>query len=309
MTAAGLPTVQGPGTRKLPRLWRGYLTGTNRGRLWLRMKEGREGVRGCALFLDQMLGQSVIRLEGSRSDRNVELRILSFQSLAPLAANPLDGRVKFELAEDLKSATGTWHTDIGTNGSGSVSLGGLPGSFQARLAAARLRFFWRRHLPSLYTLLVGLLVALAASERAKLSTPILILILVPAPYVFRRHIAELIHAFRLRRLGPVEFREQGPVSAEVRAAISTATQEAVRFALTDGYFVPRTKQVLLSLVQSRTLTRPDFEKLCAGLGITDENVEATWQALLVAGCATVDERGLTNSPYGLRYAQHLLGLA
>jgi len=64
---------------------------------------------------------------------------------------------------------------------------------------------------------------------------------VPAPYVFRLRILRLIQAFKLRRIGPLEFdHEQNPVSGEVSRVIAEHVQESVRSLLLDGFLVPRT---------------------------------------------------------------------
>ncbi len=299
--------IESSNLRKLPKRWKGYLAGTNRGRIWLRLRERPTRVEGHALFFDQVLGHAVIRLEGQRHGRTLELRILSFQGLAPPGASPLDGDVKFELADDLRSATGTWHTDVGTQGTGWVRARGAPGSFLTRSVFARLRFLWRRHLPPVYALFVGTLAVLGSLERIKLSTPVLVLILVPAPYVFRRHIAHLIQAFKLRRLGPVELGEQSPINPQLGNLVRQQVEGTVRLMLLDGFFVPRTKALLAWLASKGSVTKQEFDQMASVFGVAPDNVETTRSVIVEFGCAMLTNDVVAITPWGRRYVAHLAG--
>lgn len=305
-----MASEQSPATIALGRVtyWSGYLNGTNRGRVLIRMCSKADRVFTAGLLQDNRFGPARIEANGPINGNTANLRILSVQSRAPI--DPLDGLIDIKFSPDGTTAEGTWSTDAGAAG-------------HCRLVKTKylyLRWCWKsfsaaigrclhRNKARIYLVLILALACLSIFKKIDLRYPSLALILLIAIYAFEDQIVHLIEVFRLKKFGPVEFREQGPLSPEIKAAIAGASPQANRFALTDVSFALRTKLVLLSLVQRVSISRADFEKLAASLGITDEYVERTWQALIVTGCASVECDRMIISQYGIQYGQHLLGLA
>src|SRR5215471_17699877 len=102
--------------KRVEGIWIGYIQGTNRGKVLLRIKRSANTANGLTaegILYDEQFGVTEARLSGQTSGDKAELRILEVRGFAPLV--PREGQVVLNLKED-GSAEGQWQTDIGTSG-------------------------------------------------------------------------------------------------------------------------------------------------------------------------------------------------
>ena len=300
MTSNNSPT-------KLRKYWRGYLTGTNRGTVLLRLKQNGEKVCAKAVVLDHQFGPAVVWLNGTLSGAKLELRFADYRSEAPI--RPLDGTVILNINEESGIAEGTWQTDIGTSGVCRLHSSSLNQScWGLRLAAARLRQFIFKWAATIYLLFVLAIAIANLRGIVQLSWPVLVLLLLPAPFLFASDLARLIAVLRgvgVRKLGPLEL-DQNPPPSEIVAMLRQHTQDAVAFFVFDNVFVLRTKLLLILLTQRHSINRTEYNALATGLGVPIDNIEMTLDAILSSRCARLEGCNVVADDLGLRYANHLL---
>lgn len=289
---------------KATRFWEGYISGTNRGLALLRVKQDGNNLKAKTILNEQGFGSSLLDFTGILQGNHGEFRLIRSRSIAPFV--PLDGEIKIDFHEDTRTATGTWHTDIGTWGSVNLRLiSGWRTNWWLRLAVSHLRFFWYRYAAFVYAFILIAVAGLSVFEICKVSYPALILFLIPAPFLFRTQISTLIQLYRLRKAGPFEFETQIPPPEVVRQFIGQQIEERLRFLILDGFFVPRTKAILLWLARNQPVTRSQFNAFASSIGVAPDNVQVTWEAILFSGCASYSEDRLTLSELGWRYINHL----
>jgi hypothetical protein len=301
MTSNDAPT-------KLKMFWRGYLTGTNRGTILLRLKQNGGKVCAKAVVLDHQFGPAVVWLNGTLSGAKLELRFADFRSEAGI--RPLDGTVILNINEESGIAEGTWQTDIGTSGVCRLHASSLNLlCWGLRLVAARLRQLIFKWAATIYLLFVLAIAIANLSGIAQLSWPVLVLLLLPAPFLFASDLARLIAVLRgvgVRKLGLLEL-DQNPPPSEIVEMLRQQTQETVTFFLCDNFFVLRTKLLLILLAQQRSVDRAEFNALATGLGVPNDNIETTWNAILSSRCAKLEGSNvIMATDLGLRYTNHLV---
>lgn len=147
-------------------------------------------------------------------------------------------------------------------------------------------------------------------SKVQVSYPNVVLLLIPAPYIFRRQLAELVQLFRasgVRKFGPLEF--QPLLTEDIRRVITQLiaqhVQETVAFVVLDGFLVVRTKLALIWLNQNQAVDRAQFNGYATAIGIAADNLDATWDALIVSGCCTLVEGRLAITDFGRRYVAYL----
>lgn len=148
--------------------------------------------------------------------------------------------------------------------------------------------------------------ALSIFDICKVSYPALILILIPAPFLFRAQISALIQIYRLRKAGPFEFGTQSPPPEDIRNFISQQIEERLKFLILDGFFAPRTKAILFWLASNQSVIRSQFDTFASSIGVPPDNIQITWDAILFSGCAFYSENKMILSQLGWRYINHLL---
>lgn len=157
----------------------------------------------------------------------------------------------------------------------------------------------------MYAAILLIVAVLNLFKIVELSYPSLILLLIPAPYVFRNYFAELLTAYRVRKIGPVELEPQNPATEDVRRVIAQQVQETVRFVVLDGFFVLRTKLMLIWLNQQQAVDRAQFNAYGTLIAVPTDNFDATWNALIQSGCASLVGERLTITELGRRYVAYL----
>ena len=281
------------------------MSGTNRGYLAVRLEQSGDVLSGKALLRDQEFGTTVVAFSGKLSGSQAELRLSDFLGSAPIT--PLYGELKLNFDKDLQSAEGSWQTDIGTQGTCKLWPAKVARSlWQLRLAGSNGRIFLRRYGAAVYTATLFVVAVLNLVKVFEISYPSLILLLVPVPYVFRKYLVELINAYRVRRIGPVELEPQNPLTEDIRRVIAQQVQETVAFVALNGFLVLRTKLILIWLSQNPAVDRALFNGYAAAIGVPADNLDATWSALISSGCAALTGERLTITDLGRRYVAFLI---
>src|SRR6266852_9515611 len=99
---------------KIGQFWKGYVSGTNRGKVKARITLKADTIQAKVILEDQAFGPAIISLGGKMTGENAELRLTDFCGLAPLS--PLDGRLTLKFENNFQNAQGAWESDIGTRG-------------------------------------------------------------------------------------------------------------------------------------------------------------------------------------------------
>ena len=95
----------------------GYLTGTNRGKIYGNFLPQKDYVIAKIIFQDQELGPSIIELKGRFNNSRGEFEIIDFtrpEHIIPYF--PLDGNLEINLDLSAEIGSGSWKTEIGTYG-------------------------------------------------------------------------------------------------------------------------------------------------------------------------------------------------
>ena len=291
-------------------IWRGYLAGSNRGRIAVRLRQKGKNLESRAVFFDYQFGPVLVPLRGRLEGRKAEFRLLGFIGFAPLL--PLDGQLSITFDENFKAAEGTWSTDIGTSGVCKLERANESRlKWHYRLTRIKLGWFVQQWRGTIYALLLVVVAAAAMTQRVQLSVVSLILLLLPAPFLFSHHLARLIgifHGSGIRKIGPIEF-DQNPPTAEIVAVATQQAHENAAFAQLNQFFVLRTKIVLAILAHGNGMSLAEFGQLAGSFGVPAENVETTLRAILQTGCAQVVEGRVIPTEWGRRYVQRGLRLA
>jgi hypothetical protein len=295
--------------KKLTGIWRGYISGTNRAVIFVRFQHKDVGLKAQAVVLDHQFGPSIIRLSGSIENQKAQLRLLSFLGHAPL--RPLDGQISLTLDEKFSTAEGNWSTDIGTTGTCKLLRSNESDlRWYWRLRRIRLGWFVMRWRNTVYCAVLLCVAVAALTQRVQISWQSLILLLLPAPFLFSPHLARLagiLQIARVKKIGPIEF--QIPATPEILAAANPQGQESVVINQLNQFFALRTKVLLAVLAHSNGMPVSDFSQLARSFGVPDENLEITMKAIIQMGCAQLTDNKIIPTAWGQRYVRFGLRLA
>lgn len=293
---------------KRRRYWEGFVSGTNRGRAFAVISGKEQAIKASVLLLDQVLGPTTIQFTGARNEDKIRLHLVRFKPSFRFA--PLDGSLDLDIENDGKTARGRWSTDIATSGDAIFRRATW---FQVRLPirklASGIRFQWYRWFPMAYCVGLVTLAVFALLQQITVAWQPFLLLLIPAPLLFQRHLVSLIQGLRVKKAGPIEFETQKPVEqvfSAVVAAIPGLVEEHLAFRDLDQLFVPRTKLLLLRLAQEGELSLNKFEQLALEVGVPKDNLNNTTIALLSSGCASFSADRISITVRGRDYARHLI---
>jgi hypothetical protein len=288
----------------LPRFWTGYLSGTNRGRVYVALDQTGDTLTATALFHDAVFGASVLTLAGALTAHQARLQILGVRGVAPV--QPLDGHLTLDFSEDRTAAAGAWQTDIGTQGLCRLRVAPWgPARWVVHHAAATGAVWGRRALPGLGLVVLTGVVALALYHRVDLSLPVLLLLLVVTLLVLPRQVKGVLDTFGITRVGPVEFERQQPLPVDLRAVQQYIEAQAA-FLFFETQFVVRTKLLLQIVAWDGAITLDNFAAVAAAIGVAADNVDATRTVLLASGCLALSDRLLLPTSLGYQYLGYLL---
>jgi hypothetical protein len=246
---------------------------------------------------------------GNVEDQKAQLRLLRFLGHAPFVA--LDGQVTFTLDEKGNTADGNWSTDIGTAGICKlIRTDEWDWRWHWRLRRIRLGWFIMRWRNTVYCVALLCVAVAALTQRVQISWQSLILLLLPAPFLFSPHLARLagiLQIARVKKIGPIEF--QIPPTPEILAAANPQGQESVAINQLNQFFALRTKVLVAVLAHSNGMPASDFSQLSRSLGVPEENLETTLKVIIQMGCAQLVENKIIPSAWGQRYVRFGLRLA
>lgn len=277
--------------------------GTNRGVAIARISQKGQNLDCTAIIHDQEFGPSKAVFTGTLTDTHADLRLIDYQGGAEL--NPVKGQLILEFDPEFRHAKGKWSTDIGTTGTCELHAINTSTFFWCwRLLWLHVRLLLKRYGAVLYSIMLFMVAVSGILDILELSYPALLLLLIPAPYVFKSYILELIHELRIKKLGPIELEQPLP---DIRQLISAQVQEALYFSFLDGFLVPRTKLILLWLRENQPVSRQKFNAYATAIGVPKDNLDATWSALISTRCATLQDDGtLILTEAGRRYIEYML---
>lgn len=287
------------GSHRLNPFWKGHLTGTNRGRVTLRFDQDKESIQSQVILDDFQFGPTRLELTGKLSGKRAALRLTDFQGKAPV--RPLNGQLILNFDADYKSAKGRWITDIGTQGTVRIFANSFSRPRWTALSTARrLQLFFTANARALYLAFIFAVAILGLVGVFNLSSILFVLLLVPAPVIFKNDLVELIRGLRERKTGSVEL-EQSPPTETMRPLISQKVKDTLRFQALDEYLVPRTRIVLNWLADGRVQSRADFHAYAQSIGIPLNNVEVTLEALNASGCVEIQDEKIKITDFGTQY--------
>jgi hypothetical protein len=297
-------------TTNISGIWRGYLSGTNRGEIFVRFQQCGNLLKADALALDFQFGPTIAQLQGKLEGHKAEMRFLRFRADAPII--PLDGQVTFAFDDKIQTADGNWSTDIGSTGVCKLlRTAEWEVRWHWRLRRIRLGWFVKRWRNTAYCAFIFFVAVAAMRLRVQMTWQTLILLLLPAPFLFSPHLARLLSVFqsaKVKKIGPIEI-EQFPPSPEIIAASSQNVQESVAFHELNRFFVLRTKILMGVLAHGNGMTLADFGQYARAFGVAPENIEMTLAAILQTGCAQLANQTISPTPWGQRYVRFGLRLA
>ncbi len=260
--------------------------------------------------MDFQFGPTITQMVGKLEGQKADMRFLRFRGEGPIL--PLDGQVGFTVDDKIQSADGNWSTDIGSTGICKLlRTDEWEVRWYWRLRQIRLGWFVKRWRNSGYCAFIFFAAVAALQVRIQLTWQTLILLLLPAPFLFSPHLARLLGVFqsaRVKKIGPIEI-EQVPPSPEIIAASGQNVQESVAFQELNRFFVLRTKILMGVLAHGNGMTLVDFGQYARAFGVAPDNLEMTLSAILQTGCAQLANQTISPTPWGQRYVRFGLRLA
>ncbi len=299
--------------QRIPSFWRGYITGTNRGRVWLRIRTRRRGTTANAVLFDHQWGPTLLGFTNGQLSENslLQLRLTTIHVSAP--AIPLDGQATIPLPAGARSeSVGSWWTDIGSSGVlviRPISFGWLQW-MAAKTGAVALRFF-PGTLRLLYVVGLFSLGILGTRGVLQLSAWELVLMLLPGPFLLRPQIKAILVDLGVSKAGPLEFKQQIPPTmgmperpSEVEGVVPNAQQDTAYLAALDEFFAPITKSLLrtLSLLPDG-MEIPQFIKTAKSLRVQEANIPTILHAITSTGVAQLRDGRVILTDLGRAWLQ------
>lgn len=288
---------------QIEKFWKGYISGTNRGKVILSMKGSENTLNAEGILFDQRYGPSVFKLSGSIEGNSAKVNIGEFQSF--LAVSPLDGEINLTFTPDYKSAEGNWKSDIGTTGSLKInSFSNSQFKWMITWWSSKLQIFLSRKLKFLFVLFYLVIIFLSLLGTIEISFVLLILFFTPGLYIFRHEIRDLINVLEFKKIAGAEFQEKNPNLASVSKSYPLSTKIG-KFLNLDRFFVPKTKLLLLWLYGQDSVEVEKLLKYARFINIVDKDISNTAVALEESGCITFKDGKVILLDFGKKYIEHL----
>ena len=297
---------------KISGIWQGYLSGTNRAKVVVRIQAIGNGLKGKAIAFDHQFGSTIADLDGKLDGQKAHVRLLNIHARAPMVA--LDGEIMLNFDEAFTVADGNWSTDLGTAGMCKIMRSNeWDVHWFWRLRRIKLGWFIMRWRNTVYCIFLLAVAVAALLQRVQIAWQTLILLLLPAPFLFSPHMGRLLavfHGAKVKKIGPIELEQTSP-SPEVLAAASPNVQESVAFNELNRFFVLRTKILMGILAHGNGMSLAEFSQYTRAFAVAPENVEMTLAAILQTGCAQLveDNKKIIPTAWGQRYVRFGLKLA
>lgn len=289
---------------QIENFWKGYISGTNRGKIILSMEGSERTLNGKGILFDQKYGPSTFRLSGSIEGRSGKMNMDEFQGF--FGVPPLDGEVNLTFTTDYKSAEGNWKSDIGTAGSLKIdSFSNSQFKWMRTWYWNKLQIFLSRNLKILYGLFYLIIIIISLSRAIEISFVLLILLFTPGLYIFRYEIRGLIEALGLKKIAGAEFQERKPTLAPAPTPYSSLSTEIDKFLYLDGFFVPKTKLLLLWFGDKNSVEVAQLINYALLIGIADNNISNTAEALENTNCIAFKDKKYKLSDFGKKYIKNI----
>lgn len=284
----------------LPEFWKGHVSGSNRGLIVIRLTCSGGVCRGAAVLHDHLFGVTTFRIEGALQGSQAQLQIREFRSLS--FGSSLSGQVAVNFNSELTKASGTWDTDVA---SGTLEITAAERDGLRQRVGAKASWWQRRlaaglvlRLPLIYcaALLAVLTIDLfKLCPGFSLSTPDLIIALLPAPLLLQRHVSRLLVLFGVESvtIGPLQL------------AAPRVPLRGDLFASLDRFFILQTKILLIWLVEKGQVPLAQVGARAREIGAA---LFPTVGALVASGCAIIDGQNMSATSLGRVYADHVVPL-
>lgn len=283
--------------------WLGYVQGTNRGKIIVRMKSLNDTITGDVVFKDVAHGTAAAKIKGKLTNSQITANLFDFVFAKPLPLEPQAGQISMTISKDNSEVSGAWATDIGTNGqchlfkiSSLRALSVFVPFFRTFLLIKRGFIANLKYIYLAFSLLV-MITSATSVLKEKIGLTETIILIIPLIFLFRNEIKNFFIITGLKKIGPVEFQEQSIVPVGInQETISRFVQEYAElfsfFVYLNQFFVPRTKALLRILATGPSITRQAFDQYARMLGIEENNIQVTYDVLVLDRCLQIDPNGL-----------------
>ena len=294
----------GDNPNQIEKVWKGYISGTNRGKIILSIEGSEKTLNGKGILFDQQYGPSTFKLSGSIEGGSAKMNMDEFQGF--FGVPPLDGKVNLTFTTDYKSAKGNWKSDIGTAGSLKIdSFSNSQFKWMITWFWSRLQIFLSRKLKILYGLFYLIIIIISLSRTIEISFVLLILFFTPGLFIFRYEIRSLIDALGLKKIAGAEFQERKPTLAPT-PTMSSLSPEIDKFLYLDRFFVGKTKLLLIWFGDNDSVEGAQLVNYAKYIGISDSNIADTAFALKDTNCITFEDEKWKLLDFGKKYIDHLM---
>lgn len=290
--------------------WQGKVhSGTNRGIIYASLRFNNDQLFSNVIFYDYQLGPALISASGKLSGLTTELQMSSFKQMGiiPGVICPLVGKYDLSFDNEYRKATGTWQTDVGTQGQFDFIRIQTSLFFWCYISIlVRGQWLWQqllrlgRFLVAVimefvtFVYAVGLFIALPGAAlyyHINLSPWILILLILPTPFIFRKQLDQFILFLRasgIKSIPGIAFGESQAPNVEAKTnCISTGNEV---YDTLNRVFALKTKIMLLEVYLKEGLPESEFIRLCNRLDLTNTQTNATKDILIEKGCLHIVDK-------------------
>lgn len=297
--------------------WVGYVQGTNRGKIFVRMKSSNEALTGDIVFKDIAYGTAVAKIKGRLSNSQITADLFDFAFAKHFPLVPQTGQISMTISEDNSEVSGAWATDIGTHGQCRLFKINFLKAFSVTLPSLyrvflRIKQWFKANLKYLYlffTLLITI-ASLTGLLKDKIGINETIILIIPLLFLFKTEIRDFFLITRLKKIGPVEVQEQPvtPAGINMQRILDRLFQDYGNslplFFYLNRFFVPRTKAILQILAVYPSFQRQQFDSNARVLGIEENNIQITYDVLVQNGCLKVEsDGGICVTDFGRRFLE------
>ena len=287
--------------------WVGSGEGKIFARVHVRIKGPANALSGYAIIKALDGEGEIIEIEGKENEeKKATFELINYVSDGPKTIPPSNAQIILAFHPDGDQLEGNWVTDLGNHGKvrlrKSVGWDKLPLRIPLFIHKAYRKFkkFLLRQFRYAYFFSVVALAFLSilGHFESKISTNETIILLFPLVFLFSDKLREFVIFMAFRKVGPVEFQEQGKPTKEfnlpklVAALHSEFGDRTALFSALTEFFVPRTKNLLRVIVSiEKPININEFNALCKKLSIASDNIQVTLEALVQADCLLITENG------------------
>lgn len=287
--------------------WSGLGAGAQFAKVHLRVWSDADGLHAYGIARTLTGEVEVLNCIGrEESETRAVFDLVDYVTDNPTTNPPSTAQIIATYQEDPELIDITFATDIGTHGLLKLRRAKFAAKIQLRIPSSlqktyrRLKHYIRFRLRYFYLVFVLYLAVLSIFGRmqVKLTAVEVIVLLFPLIFLFSDRLRELLSTLALRKLGPIEFQEQGSARADISPIdiVNTLSGEfgdkLSLYSTISQYFVLKTKAVLrLMATNEKPITHAEYIRLAKGLGVPDSNLQATLDALEKSGCITIGEDG------------------